>query len=119
LIRLAELARRILSEGSPNNIELRVAVKGPYLVRIDYMNKDGSQGGERIILPVAVGDTIRGNLAVRAYQYDGHTETLNPKYKLFLVKKITSWSMTQRYKKPPPPYNAAGDKSMARVHFQK
>jgi hypothetical protein len=118
VIRLAEVARQLLNEVTPSKHAIHKAVKGPYLVKVKYLNKNGSLGGDRFLLPVAYGLTTRGNPVVRAYQFDGHTETLNPKWKLFLVSKIKSWYMTGRKMAPPELYNPSDDRSMARVDFQ-
>lgn len=47
---------------------------------------------ERYILPVAYGVTKNGKRAIRAYQTAGSTKRGAPKWKLFLLDNIFSWS---------------------------
>lgn len=47
---------------------------------------------ERYILPVAYGETEKGKRVIRAYQTAGSTKRGVPKWKLFLLDNIYSWS---------------------------
>ena len=74
------------------------AINNVLKVRISYDDKkdkilSNAKGKkERFILPVAYGLTKNGKRAVRAYQTAGSTKRGVPKWKLFLVDNIYSWS---------------------------
>jgi hypothetical protein len=82
--------------------DIKKAINKVLRVRISYNDKQGGKGkNERYILPVAFGLTKSGKPAVRAYQTAGSskrglTNPPNPrpipKWKLFLVDNIYSWS---------------------------
>jgi len=82
--------------------DIKKAINNVLRVRISYDDKKGGKGKqERYILPVAFGLTKSGRPAVRAYQTAGSskrglTNPPNPrkipKWKLFLVDNIYSWS---------------------------
>ena len=82
--------------------DIKKAINNVLRVRISYNDKKGGKGkNERYILPVAFGLTKTGKKAVRAYQTAGSskrglTNPPNPrkipKWKLFLVDNIYSWS---------------------------
>ena len=82
--------------------DIKKAINNVLRVRMSYNDKKGGKGkNERYILPVAFGLTKSGKKAVRAYQTAGSskrglTNPPNnrdiPKWKLFLVDNIYSWS---------------------------
>ena len=86
--------------------DIKKAINNVLRVRISYNDKKGGKGKqERYILPVAFGLTKSGKPAVRAYQTAGSskrglTNPPNPrpipKWKLFLVDNIYSWSNGSR-----------------------
>lgn len=62
---------------------------------ITYNDEKGGKGkGKRTILPMLYGVYKNGELAVRAFQSFGDTKTSNVKWKIFFVKRITSWNPT-------------------------
>lgn len=77
--------------------DIKKAIKKCLRVRMGYDDKKGGKGKkERYILPVVYGRTKNGKLAIRAFQTAGSTKRGVPKYKLFLLKNIYSWSNGKR-----------------------
>lgn len=85
-----------------NDSRIKDAINKVLRVRIVYNdNKDyiePKRGGKktRYILPVAYGLTHSGKKAVRAYQTAGSTKRGAPKWKLFLLDNIISWTNGNR-----------------------
>ena len=85
-----------LSDSRDNDI--KKAINNVLRVRISYDDKKDrviskAKGKrERYILPVAYGITKNGKRAIRAYQTAGSTKRGVPKWKLFLLDNIYSWS---------------------------
>ena len=85
-----------------NDSRIKDAINKVLRVRIVYNdNKDyiePKRGGKktRYILPVAYGLTHSGKKAVRAYQTAGSTKRGAPKWKLFLLDNIISWTNGSR-----------------------
>lgn len=77
--------------------DIKKAIKNCLRVRMSYDDKKGGKGKrERYILPVVYGRTKNGKLAIRAFQTAGSTKRGVPKYKLFLLNNIYSWSNGKR-----------------------
>ena len=77
--------------------DIKKAIRKCLRVRMSYDDKKGGKGKkERYILPVVYGRTKNGKLAIRAFQTAGSTKRGVPKYKLFLLKNIYSWSNGKR-----------------------
>lgn len=73
--------------------DIKKAINKCFRVRMYYDDKKGGKGKrERYILPVVYGRTKNGKLAIRAFQTAGSTKRGVPKYKLFLLDRIYSWS---------------------------
>lgn len=73
--------------------DIKKAIRKCLRVRMSYDDKKGGKGKrERYILPVVYGRTKNGKLAIRAFQTAGSTKRGVPKYKLFLLNNIYSWS---------------------------
>ena len=78
--------------------DIKKAINDVLRVRISYDDKKDkviskAKGKrERYILPVAYGITKNGKRAIRAYQTAGSTKRGVPKWKLFLLDNIYSWS---------------------------
>lgn len=78
--------------------DIKKAINKVLRVRISYDDKKDkviskAKGKkERYILPVAYGITKNGKRAIRAYQTAGSTKRGVPKWKLFLLDNIYSWS---------------------------
>lgn len=93
----------LLTEISQNREDdIKKAINNVLRVRISYNDKKGGKGkNERYILPVAFGLTKSGKKAIRAYQTAGSSKRglttppnnrKFPKWKLFLMDNIYSWS---------------------------
>ena len=78
--------------------DIKKAINNVLRVRISYDDRKDkvishAKGKrERYILPVAYGITKNGKRAIRAYQTAGSTKRGVPKWKLFLLDNIYSWS---------------------------
>lgn len=85
--------------------DIKKAINNVLRVRISYDDKKKDSiryngriippnkgKNERYILPVAYGMTKNGKRAIRAYQTAGSTKRGVPKWKLFLLDNIYSWS---------------------------
>lgn len=86
--------RVLLNELSQSrSSDIKKAIEKCLRVRMTYNDEKGGKGkNERYILPVVYGRTLNGKLAIRAFQSAGSTKRGVPKYKLFLLKRIVSWS---------------------------
>lgn len=98
--------RLLLNELRTNrDDDIKKAINNVLRVRISYDDKKKSSiyhngkiippnkgKNERYILPVAYGMTKNGKRAIRAYQTAGSTKRGVPKWKLFLLDNIYSWS---------------------------
>ena len=96
----------LLNEISSNrDNDIKKAINNVLRVRISYDDKKkhsihyngniippNKGKKERYILPVAYGITKNGKRAIRAYQTAGSTKRGAPKWKLFLLDNIYSWS---------------------------
>ena len=88
------------------------------LVKINYLGDTGVPQGERTIEPYLLGTTIAGNLAIRAYQTTGVTQTEQPGWKIFLIDKIVSWQVLQETFTIRDDYERVGDKMFGVVRVQ-
>lgn len=112
--------------------DIKKAINNVLRVRMGYNDKKGGKGkNERYILPVAFGLTKSGKKAIRAYQTAGSSKRglttppnnrKIPKWKLFLVDNIYSWSNgTKSFKDYKDTLirlglNTHGDKSMTTIY---
>ena len=82
--------------------DIKKAINNVLRVRISYDDRKDkvisrAKGKrERYILPVAYGITKNGKRAIRAYQTAGSTKRGVPKWKLFLLDNIYSWSNSKK-----------------------
>lgn len=97
----------LLTELKQNRYEdIKKAVNNVLRVRMSYNDKKGGKGKqERFILPVAFGLNSKGEPVVRAYQTAGSSKRgittppntrKEPKWKMFKVDNIYSWSNGKR-----------------------
>lgn len=90
------------------------------------VDKEGKHIKKRYIFPVAFGVSKAGNDVIRAYQINGDTNTIIPKWKFFRYDRIISWENktftnidTKELKKIlNAPYNENGDKLMIKIYKQ-
>ena len=114
-----QVLREILTEEA-NISYVTDAIKKKYEVELNYKADDDKKGsGTRIIQPVALGHTSKGNLVLRAFQPYGDTKTKIPKWKLFRLDRIEEWNPLKKRKfTRPESYNPDGDKTMTDVMVQ-
>ena len=114
---LADILSGILSEGVSEQ-DVLDAIKNRYYVRVRYDDgkSDGNTRklGSRVIQPAAVGSTKKGNPVLRAFQLNGASKRGAPKWKFFLLDRISSWTpmKNKRFNSMPDGYNRNGDESM-------
>ena len=94
------------------------AIKKHYKVRIKYddgmEDNGGNSKGSRVIMPMAIGTTKKGYPVLRAWQEGGGSRRGIPKWKFFILTKITSWLplKNKKFFQAPNDYNPNGDKTM-------
>lgn len=117
-------AKRIILGESVEQGTVMDAIDNRTRVYIDYSDEDNNAPGQRLIEPYALGITRAGNLALRAYQYQGSTLRGIPKWKLFRLDRITKWRKLRNsiFNQQPsdqgwdaPPYNEKGDNTLVSV----
>ena len=104
--------------------EVLDALKNKIDVIINYSDEDDSHPGKRLIEPYVYGLSKAGNPVIRAYQFNGDTKRGVPKWKLFRLDRITSWTPTQQHFNVEPQaagwaaeaYNKNGDNLMSAVY---
>lgn len=123
MLNLYEILQKVLNESvSQNSVD--DAINNKYRVLINYDDEQNHAVGVRLIEPYALGYTKAGNLALRAYQYNGDTVRGIPKWKLFRLDRLISWKPTnQKFNVEPmkngwnaQPYNPIGDGLMTVVN---
>jgi hypothetical protein len=117
---LAEQVLKEILKEEANVAYVSDAIKKKYEVELNYQADDDKKGsGKRIIQPVALGHSTKGNLVLRAFQPYGDTKTKIPKWKLFRLDRIEDWSPLKKRKfTRPESYNPEGDKTMADILIQ-
>jgi len=125
-LNLCEILQKVLNESVGSN-EVTDAIGNHRYVEITYVDEKSNAPGKRLIQPYAYGITSAGNEALRAFQVEGDTLRGEPKWKLFLLNRVTSWRpRKQTFNMPPreqgydiaPEYNSEGDGTLAKVLFQ-
>lgn len=124
-LNLYEILQKILDESVGSN-EVSDVITNHNYVDITYSDELNNAPGKRLIQPYAYGITTAGNECLRAFQIGGDTLRGEPKWKLFLLKRITSWHPRKQTFNIPPPmqgynapdYNKNGDGTMAKVILQ-
>lgn len=118
---LYDIIKGLIKEGIDTD-SVKDSIDNKYFVRIKYDDGgDDSKGnpkGSRVIRPMAIGTTKRGNRVLRAFQENGNSRRGAPKWKYFLLDRITSWyPMKNKHFFDIPSdeygkYNLTGDRSM-------
>lgn len=124
-LNLYEILQKVLNESVGSN-EVSDVINNHNYVDITYSDEDNNAPGRRLIQPYAYGITMAGNECLRAFQISGDTLRGEPKWKLFLLKRITSWHPRKQTFNIPPPmqgynapdYNRDGDGIMSKVILQ-
>lgn len=118
---LGSALKALLTESVKTSAVIR-AIDNKHKVIITYSDEKNRAPNERIIEPYAYGMTSVGNEVLRAYQPSGDSYRGVPKWKYFLLNRITSWEETDegfdsepnKRGFPAQPYNKE-DKSMSIV----
>lgn len=104
--------------------EISNAIQNKTQVLINYEDEERHAPGRRIIEPYVYGTLPNGNQVIRGFQYSGDTYRGVPKWKLFRVDRIKSWTETENKFNQPPrmrgwsniDYNTEGDKQMSNIY---
>ena len=122
---LYDIIKHLLNEGVSTE-DVMDAIENHNYVKIKYDDEqegdEGNPRGVRLIQPVAVGTTKKGNTVVRAFHTShGHSRRGAPKWKFFLLDRIVSWApQEERFNLPPDSaygeYNRNGDRSMSSMY---
>jgi predicted DNA-binding transcriptional regulator YafY len=103
------------------------AIKNKHVCELSYKDDASIGPGKRIIDPVALGTSKRGNKVLRAYQTEGPSLKVNeegvplPDWRLFRLDRMDYFSPIKGKDSAfetfsePPLYNPVGDKSMNTV----
>ena len=118
---LLESFRSLLLEIASLN-DIQKSIRDRRVVTLYYDGDDPGGKGLRTIEPVAVGYSKRGNLVLRAWDYEGAShrgytgEKPLPSWRFFRVDKIFTYKLTSAtFNTPRPGYNKTGDKSMTKM----
>ena len=122
MINLYNILQNILQE-SVSSDKVIDAINNRYQVIINYSDEKARAPKKRLIEPYAYGVSEAGNSVFRTFQYDGDTFRGKPKWKLFRLDRVESWTPTeQHFNVDPktrgwnaPAFNEQGDDSMVTV----
>ena len=121
-LNLYEILQKVLNE-SVGSSDVCDAIINHNYVDITYSDENASAPFHRLIQPYAYGITCAGNEALRAFQVEGDSLRGEPRWKLFLLKRMTSWHpRKQTFNQPPkeqgydaPDFNRNGDNTLCKV----
>ena len=102
------------------------AILNKQVVQINYEGDNDAAKGVRIIEPYVLGRTSSNNIAIRAFQPQGDTQSTVPNWKTFRLDRILSWKPTnQTFNQEPnkrgfnvAPYNPYGDGTLKSIRIQ-
>ena len=122
MLNLYDILQKVLTESVPSD-KVIDAIQNKYQVIINYSDEKARAPQKRLIEPYAYGISQAGNAVFRAFQYEGDTFRGKPKWKLFRLDRVESWTPTeQHFNVDPrtrgwnaPPYNETGDDAMTNV----
>lgn len=122
MLNLNDILNKVLCEAVSSD-KVIDAIRNRYQVIINYSDDKNRAPEKRLIEPYTYGISKAGNGVLRAFQYDGDTYRGKPKWKLFRLDRVESWTPTEQYFNVQPkdrgwaaePYNEQGDNSMVNV----
>jgi predicted DNA-binding transcriptional regulator YafY len=118
MLSLTESFEQLLLEQDAREMLIRNAIKNKWVVTIRYLGDHVNPGGWRDVEPYCLGITKAGNMALRAFQVKGDSETPHnlPNWRLFRMDRV-AYVKTARvpFTKPRPLFNKNGDKTLAQV----
>jgi len=123
-MKLLDSLSRLIVEGASYN-DLYDAVKNKKVLVIFYDGDEPGGKGQRLIEPVALGESLAGNQVLRAWDYEGAShrayigEKPLPSWRLFRLDKILSakdsgYGFTIKREG----YNVNGDKKMRKLYVK-
>lgn len=117
------LSLLIIEEASYN--EIYDAIKNRKVLIVYYDGDEPGGKGERLIEPVCLGESLAGNLVLRAWDYEGAShrayigEKPLPSWRLFKLDKIISAKDSgYAFSIQRPGYNPNGDKKMRKIYVK-
>ena len=123
-----KLSNILFEDRKVSSSDVTDAIENQYRVQINYDDEtEDPKTGTRLIEPYVYGLSLGGNEVIRAFQYGGSTKRGVPKYKLFRLDRITSWTpLTKSHFVAEPKklaatnidYNNNGDKKMTMIFAQ-
>ena len=122
MLNLNDILNKVLCEAVSSD-KVIDAIRNRYQVIINYSDDKNRAPEKRLIEPYTYGISKAGNGVLRAFQYDGDTYRGKPKWKLFRLDRVESWTPTEQHFNVQPrdrgwnaePYNEQGDNSMVNV----
>lgn len=122
MLNLQDILNEVLLEAVSSD-KVIDAIQNRYQVIINYSDDKKRAPEKRLIEPYAYGISQAGNGVLRAFQYEGDTFRGIPKWKLFRLDRVESWTPTDQHFNVQPrdrgwdaePYNEQGDDSMVNV----
>lgn len=122
-MKLTEALKYLITEAASYQT-VSDAIKGRQVLVIYYDGDEPGGKGMRVIEPVCLGETKAGNMALRAWDYEGasHTAYIGkqplPGWRLFRLDKIISLTLAGYvFNEPRPGYNFSGDKSLTKIYI--
>lgn len=113
------LWEELLKEEEVKVQDIKDAITNKKVIEIYYNgDTDYSAKGQREIYPHLLGNTIGGNLAIRAYQPKGSTATYVPEWKIFRIDRIARWRDLSQNFEIAPKYNPLGDKMFNQIFIK-
>lgn len=97
-------------------LSLKKAIVDKKVARLSYEDAPGN----RMVELDLIGRTKAGNLAIRAFQVSGPTQSQNNDWKIFSVDKILTFSITdQDINENRPKYNPVGDEEFSEIFYKR
>lgn len=123
-MKLTESLRQLIIEGASHQ-EIYDAIRDKQVLVLYYDGDEPGGKGERVVEPVALGESLAGNKVLRAWDYEGasHTAFINkkplPGWRLFRLDKILFLQKAgYTFGEERPNYNRNGDKKMNKVYIK-
>ena len=120
-MKLTEVFKLLITEIASVD-SVRKSIEDKQKIIMYYDGDEPGGRGLRLIEPVALGRSKRGNLVLRAWDEEGasHRGYLGtrpmPGWRLFKLDKILSYKPSgENFNTPRPNFNSTGDKDMTRI----
>lgn len=120
-MKLISTIKSLIKEAAPIS-DVERSIKDKIVTQIFYDGDEPGGRGLRLIEPVCLGRSKKGNLVLRAWDLEGSSHTAQigeqplPGWRLFRIDKIFTYKPTlDNFSVERPGYNPNGDKSMTSV----